>query len=442
MPRRIIHTCGAPSSPRSRPLNPSTPSRRAWLIYFVGVFAYVVAVTQRTTIGVAGVAAAARFHADAATLSLLAVLQLVVYAGMQVPVGMLIDRLGPRRLIIAGTTLMLVGQVLVGTAATLDIAIAGRVLVGAGDATVFTSVVRLVAAWFSGRIVPQLFQWLGLLGQLGQVVSAVPFALLLNESGWTHAFLSAAASVLLALVAAILVIRDHPAHAPPLARPASLRDSLRLLRAAMAQPGTWLGFWTHYTAMASTTTFSLMWGYPFMVHALGYAPALAAQLLIVPAAAGALAGPLLGRASARHPRRRTRLVLGVVALICLAWALLLAWPGSPPFALLLATLVAIGIGGPAAVIGFDHANAFNARESLGSANGVVNVGGFLASFLMMYLIGWVLDLRSAGNAATLYSLAAFKLALLVQYPVLGIGVAGLVWTRRRTRALAATPGAA
>lgn len=417
-------------------MNSTSLSRRAWLIYGVGVFGYIIAVTQRTTIGVAGVAAAARFHADAATLSLLAVLQLVVYAGMQIPVGMLIDRAGPRRLLIAGMSLMVGGQILVGIATGMTMAVAGRVLVGGGDAMVFTSVVRLVAAWFSGRIVPQLFQWLGLLGQLGQVVSAVPFALLLNESGWTHAFLSAAASVLLALVAIVLVVRDHPPQAPALARPETLRASLALLRAAMAQPGTWLGFWTHYTAMASVTMFSLMWGYPFMVHALGYAPGLAAQLLIVPVVAGALAGPLLGRASARHPRRRARLVLGITGLICVTWAGLLVWPGPPPFGLLLVTLVAMGIGGPAAVIGFDHANAFNPRESLGSANGVVNVGGFLASFLMMYLIGWILDLHSAGNPAALYSLAGFKLAFVVQYPVMGIGAAGLWWTHRRTRALA------
>lgn len=423
-------------------MNPASPSRRAWLIYGVGVFGYIVAVTQRTTIGVAGVAAAARFHADAATLSLLAVLQLVVYAGMQIPVGMLIDRAGPRKLLIAGMALMIGGQILVGVATGTTMAIAGRVLVGGGDAMVFTSVVRLVTAWFSGRIVPQLFQWLGLLGQLGQVISAVPFALLLNESGWIHAFLSAAASVLLALVAIVLVVRDHPPLAPALARPASLRDSLRLLRTAMAQPGTWLGFWTHYTAMASVTMFSLMWGYPFMVHALGYAPSRAAQLLIVPVVAGALAGPLLGRASARQPRRRARLVLHITGLICVTWIGLLVWPGRPPLALLLVTLVAMGIGGPAAVIGFDHANAFNPRESLGSANGVVNVGGFLASFLMMYLIGWVLDLHSAGHADTLYSLAGFKLAFAVQYPVLGVGVAGIVWTHRRTRALATAPHAA
>jgi hypothetical protein len=58
-------------------------SARSWLIFAVGVFGYLVAVMQRTTIGVAGVAATDRFHSTASLLSTLAVLQLIVYAGMQ-----------------------------------------------------------------------------------------------------------------------------------------------------------------------------------------------------------------------------------------------------------------------------------------------------------------------------------------------------------------------
>jgi Nitrate/nitrite transporter len=155
-------------------------SRRSWVIFGIGVFAYLVAVMQRTSIGVAGVAATDRFHVSAAVLSSMAVVQLIVYAAMQVPVGVLIDRVGSRALMIAGTALMVVGQVTVAFAPTITLAIVGRILVGAGDATVFTSLMRLVNSWFRGRLVPQLSQWIGNIGQLGQVLSAVPFALLLH----------------------------------------------------------------------------------------------------------------------------------------------------------------------------------------------------------------------------------------------------------------------
>src|SRR4051812_8818919 len=97
---------------------------------------------QRTTIGVAGVAATDRFHSSASVLSTLAVVQLVVYAAMQIPVGVLIDRVGSRRLMVVGTALMIAGQVTVAFAPTIGVAILGRILVGAGDATIFTSLMR------------------------------------------------------------------------------------------------------------------------------------------------------------------------------------------------------------------------------------------------------------------------------------------------------------
>jgi hypothetical protein len=101
-------------------------------------------------------------------------------------------------------------------------------------------------------------------------------------------------------------------------------------------------------------------------------------------------------------------------------------------------VVAISIGGPASQIGFDYARTFNPRRRLGAANGIVNVGGFTASFTMMFLIGVLLDLQNVGgDPADLYRLDAFRVALLVQYPIIGFGVIMLIRARRATRGLLA-----
>ncbi|WP_295126535.1 nitrate/nitrite transporter [uncultured Leifsonia sp.] len=409
-------------------------SRRSWVIFGIGVFAYLVAVMQRTSIGVAGVAATERFHVSAAVLSSLAVVQLIVYAAMQVPVGVLIDRVGSRALMIAGTALMVVGQVTVAFAPTITLAIIGRILVGAGDATVFTSLMRLVNSWFRGPIVPQLSQWIGNIGQLGQVLSAIPFALLLHQSGWTTAFLSAASVSVVALIGIVAAIRDRPAGSSEGPRPATWSESIRQLRISLARPGTQLGFWSHFTTQSSGTVFSLMWGLPFMVFALGIDPAEASGLLIVSVVAGLIAGPILGLLTARFPLRRSNLVLGIVGMMGAVWALVLLWPGTPPLWLLILLLVAIGIGGPGSLIGFDFARTSNPLHSLGSANGIVNVGGFLASFVMMFLIGVALDAQNtAHTTAGLYTLDSFRWAFAVQYVIIGLGVGFLVRARRRTR---------
>jgi sugar phosphate permease len=318
------------------------------------------------------------------------------------------------------------------------VAIVGRVLVGAGDATVFTSLIRLTNSWFRGKIVPQLSQWIGNIGQLGQVLSAVPFAIILHQSGWTTAFLSAASLSVVAFIGIVVVIKDRPVGSDEGPRPATWGESLRQLRISLSRPGTQLGFWSHFVTQSSGTVFSLMWGLPFMVYALGIDPAEASGLLIVSVVAGLISGPILGLLTARFPLRRSNLVLAIVALMGTVWALMLLWPGTPPFWLLILLLIVIGIGGPGSLIGFDFARTFNPLRSLGSANGIVNVGGFLASFIMMFLIGVALDgqnsLRVAsGGAPDLYALDSFRWAFAVQYVIIGIGVGFLIHARRRTR---------
>jgi sugar phosphate permease len=184
--------------------------------------------------------------------------------------------------------------------------------------------------------------------------------------------------------------------------------------------------------------FSLLWGFPLLTAGLGYSPGTASRLLTLIVLAGVVSGPVLGILTARYPMRRSNLVIGIVSMIGIAWTAVLLWPGHPPFWLVVTLVVVLGIGGPGSLIGFDFARTFNPMRSLGSANGVVNVGGFLASFVMMYLIGLVLDLENTariarGGPSDVFAWDSFRIALTVQYLVIGGGVLFLLRARRRTR---------
>lgn len=411
-------------------------SRRAFLVWGVAVLAYVLAVVQRSSLGVSGVDAQDRFAVSAAVLSTLAVVQIAVYAGLQIPVGIALDRVGPRRLVLLGAALLVVGQAVVAVSPTIGPAIAGRVLVGAGDAMTFISVIRLVPMWFSGPILPQISQWTGNLGQVGQILSAFPFAVLLHTAGWSPAFGVAAAASAVGLVLAFVFVKNGPVHVRtdtiPLPLPHSWRGAFHTFGHALRRPGTQLGFWSHYVTQSSGTVFSLLWGVP-MLRGLGYTPSEAAGFLTVIVVTGFVVGPVLGVLCARFPLRRSNLVLGIVVALAVVWTAILLWPGHPPTWLLVVLVVVMGIGGPGSLIGFDFARSFNPVGSLGSANGVVNVGGFLAAFVMMFLIGTILDVASRASGETVFAWTNFRLAFTVQYVVVGIGVVMLLHARRRTR---------
>jgi MFS family permease len=413
-------------------------SRRSWIVFSVAVFSYLIAVMQRSTLGVAGVDATEKFDVQAAALSSLAVVQLVVYAALQIPVGVVLDRVGPRPLIATGAVLMILGQVTLALAPSIGVAVIGRILVGAGDAMTFISVSRLISLWFSGRTLPLLSQAMGTIGQLGQVLSAIPFSITLHQLGWEPAYLSAAAISVLALVLVLVFVHNAPAGVVAVERAGGWPAAIHQLRDSLARPGTQLGFWSHFVTQSPGTVLALLWGFPFISVGLGYGPTTASLLLTLIVAVAIVAGPVLGILSARHPYRRSNMVLGIVGSIVVAWSAVLLWPGQPPVWLVIVLLVVVAVGGPGSLIGFDFARTFNPARSLGSASGVVNVGGFLASFVMMLLIGVVLDLvdRARGGSgipAELYSMESFRIAFLVQFPVLGIGVLFLLLTRRTTR---------
>jgi MFS family permease len=416
-----------------------TSTRRAWTVWSVGVAAYVVAVLQRTSLGVAGLETAQRFDTSASALASFAVLQLLVYAGLQVPVGLLLDRHGPRRLILVGAALMAGGQLVLAVSASVPLAVSGRVLVGAGDAMTFICVLRLVNAWFPSRQVALMTQATALVGQLGQVLSAVPLVALLHGPGWTPAFLSAAAlSVLVGLLVAV-VVRDSPT-GPLLSHDAlTVRQAVADLRSAWQHPGTRLGLWTHFTAQFSGTVFALLWGFPFLVSGESLPRRSASLLFTLFVVAGMAAAPFVGVMVQRHPLRRSWLVLGIVGFNVAAWTLVLAWPGRAPLWLIVVLVLTLALGGPGSMIGFDFARSFNPPNRLGTATGIVNVGGFVASLVTMLLVGIVLDLLGAGGDAG-YSLDDFKVALSVQYAVWALGLAGIVTTRRKVRARMAREG--
>ncbi|CCQ15300.1 Major facilitator superfamily permease [Rhodococcus sp. AW25M09] len=405
------------------------------MVWGVGVFAYVIGVLHRTSFGVAGLSAADRFSVSPSLLSSFVVLQVVVYAGMQIPAGVLLDRIGSRWMIAAGALVMASAQITLALTDSLPVAVTARAFVGVGDALTFISVLRLVPHWFTPRRVPIVSQLTGLLGQLGQVLSAVPFLILLNGPGWTFAFGSAAALGLLALVLVLALVRDRPdGNSAPEPEPTSMRQTLASIAQVWHRPGTRLGFFSHMGTQFSITVFALLWGVPYLTSAQGLSASTAGALLTVAVLAAVASGIVVGLLTGRYPMRRSWLVLAIMISNATMWAIVLALPGPAPLWLLVLLVVVISVGGPGSVIGFDYARTFNPSANLGTAQGMVNIGGFSASLLVIAAIGWILDAMGG------YTFESFRVAMLAQFPVWIVAMIGVLSSRRTTRRALAAEG--
>ena len=399
------------------------------MIWAVGLSVYALAVFHRSSLGVAGLMAADRFEIEATELATFTVLQLAVYAALQIPVGVALDRFGSRRMLLAGLVLMTLGQLAFALVSTFPLALAARAVIGAGDAMVFVSVIRLVTVWFLVRQASTVTQLTGQLGQLGAVVAAAPLSYLLHELGWTRAFALASTTGVVLMVAVAVLVTDSPYRQQGVER-VKLRALARTLRTVWGNPGTRLGMWTHFTVQFSTTVFAMLWGYPFLVQGQGLTSGAASTLLMVMTGWVIVSGLALSWLVGRHPFYRSWIVLGVVGSMVAAWSVVLARSEPSPTWLLVVLVCLVATGGPASMVGFDLARSFTPVEAVGRANGVVNVGGFSASLAAVALVGVVLEWREPAGVAA-YSLDDFRVALSVQYAFWALGTVQVLRYRRR-----------
>jgi len=376
------------------PLHTDPPGgRRAVAVWGLGVAVYFVAITYRTSLGVAGLDAAERFDINASALSTFSILQLLVYAGMQIPVGLLVDRLGTKKVLTLGVVLFTAGQFGFAFSDSYVGALACRALLGCGDAMTFISVLRLGSRWFPAKRGPIVAQVAGLIGMAGNLVTTLVLARLLGSFGWTPTFAGSALGGVLILVLVLVFLKDHPEGYAPAPAPHTEGSYVRRqISRAWREPGTRLGMWVHFTTQFPGMVFLLLWGMPFLVQAQGLARSTAGELLTLVVLSNMTVGMVYGQVIARHHTARAPLALGTVAVTATVWAAALGWPGHAPMWLLVVLCAVLGACGPASMIGFDFARPANPPERQGTAAGIVNMGGFTASMTTLLAVGVLLDL--------------------------------------------------
>ncbi|GAA4617952.1 MFS transporter [Saccharopolyspora hordei] len=408
------------------------PERRAWWIWGAAVVAYLAAVFHRGSLGVAGTQALDRFDVGPAALSAFTVLQVGIYAGMQVPTGLLVDRFGPRRVITVAVVLLGAGQVLFAVAGSYPAGLVARAVLGLGDALMWVSILRLVASHFSARHYALVATVSSALGALGGVAATFPLAMALQNLGWTATFLLVGALTLGYAAVTGTVVRDA---APGGAQPRRSGAVLEQVRTAWAVPGTRLAFWTHFCTMFASGALTLLWGFPYLVHGLGVPAPTASVLLSLLIIGQVVGGPVVGALIGRRPEWRMWLVVGYLGVNAVSWGVLLAWPqGRPPVAVVAAAFLVFALGGPVSSVAFALVRDYNPVQHVGTATGVANAGGHSATALGVLCVGLVLDLAEGMPGGSEYRVAMLALVALLLF---GASRTVVWWRRARAEVFAA-----
>jgi MFS family permease len=348
-----------------------------------------------------------------------------------VPTGVLVDRYGPRRLLVAAALVMGLAQLVFALVPSYPVALIARGVLGCGDALTWISVLRFAANHFTARRYPLVVALTAMAGSVGNIAATLPLAVSLHRVGWPVTF---GASAGLAIVVAVAVRTALPDRTPA-PRPvgglgeirAAASSVLDRVRAAWRMPGTRLGCWVHFSCMSSATAFAVLWGGEYLVKVGGFSAAGAGAVLMYGVIVAAIVAPTGGWVIGRRPIVRVPLALGVSAVTVAGWLTAsLAFGDTPPRAYIVTLFVVmIGLGGPVAMFAFALARDYNPPHTVGTASGVVNVGGFVSTVLIALGIGWVLSALGGSTPRTL------RWAVLVAVAVQLFGaVQMMLWTRR------------
>ncbi|WP_051329334.1 MFS transporter [Geminicoccus roseus] len=372
------------------------------------------------------------FAVPAAGLGVLAAAYFWAYAAVQIPVGVLVDRLGPRRLLIGASLVLAAGAGLFAMAGSLGLGTLARVLLGAASGVGYVGTLKLAGNWF-----PQqrfgLFAGLTLTaGTLGGVLGQVPLAVLVDAVGW-RASMAATALVALAIAFSVaLVLQDRPdgADRHEAGGQASVsvgRDLLDLLRTGL----TWKLFTITGAIGAPILTFAGLWGVPWLVQVHGLGRAQAGGIVSILLVTWAIGGPMSGWLSDRLGRRAPVLIGGSLVAAC-GWGLALLLPGLP-LAAVIACLVLAGLASGAMPVAFALARDQFGAARAGTAAGIVNSSVLLAGAMVQILVGALLDLTWEGQVldeVRVYGSEGWRAAMAV-LPACGLLATGAALSLRR-----------
>ena len=354
---------------------------RVFLPFVVG---YYLSYLFRTINALIAAPLASELGLGADDLGLLTSVYFLTFAAAQIPIGILLDRYGPRRVQSALLVVAAFGAALFASSDNFLALIAGRALIGLGVAAALTAGLKALVLWFPRDRLPFLNGLMVMLGALGAVTATSPAELLLAWIGWRKLFdLFAAVTGGCALMIYLLVPEIGPAS------PITTRAVVASLGKIYADPRFWRLAPLSATSIGTAWSLQGLWAAQWLTDVEGLGRAALVQYLFMMAVALSLGALLLGVLADQLGRRGVgpEALLGIVAVVFMTaqLALILRWP--VPSYVLWAIVAAVGA---ATVLSYAILAEHFPREFAGRANAALNVFHIGGAFVLQYATGAVL----------------------------------------------------
>jgi len=348
---------------------------------------YYLSYVFRTVNAVAAPDLVADTGLGADALGFLTSMYMAAFAVLQLPLGILLDRFGPRRVEAALLTLAAAGSLVFAFSDGLLGLSIGRALIGAGVSCCMMAAFKAFAMWFAPHRLPSVYACLLAFGALGAISATVPVEWFLGVLDWRTLFIGLGVFAMALSLAVFTIVPDH--HEPP--GHTTFTDQLRGLGLVFRDP-FFLGI-APLAAVSMGTSLSIhgLWAGPWLRDVAGFGrDAVATHLLIIAASLGIgfLALGLLTERLTRLGLRPVTVAAGGMTAFMIAIAILAVGLTGP---MLWVLLVGVGFLAASGSLSYSLLSRHFGRHLAGRANTALNVLVFLAAFTIQWAIGGVLS---------------------------------------------------
>jgi len=395
------------------------------LLWMLLIMLHLVTSFHRVSFNVLADPLTAQFGLSGVGLGNLAAAYTYMYVLMQIPGGIFVDRLGPRRIAFLTGMSMAAGSILIGLAPAASYIFLGRMLIGFGGSIVLINIFKFQASWFRRIEFATMSGFALLISTGGSLLAATPLAAAVSAYGWRLSFIVfGVVTVLIALVSALLV-RNSPADIYGPSINLSGIDSsdvkaapfnIKVLSAVLSNRRILIPFLINFGTYGGFIVFAGTWGVSYLVHVYGINVEQASTYMTFAYMGYMIAAPSAGMLSARLNSLKIP-TLAMVASAVLFWLLLIIWPGGRiPLWMFYFISLLIGFGGASTVLSFPMARAVSIPGYTGIITAAVNLGVFLGMAVLQPLFGLLLDKGWTGmvlDGVRIYPPEAYRFGFMV-----------------------------
>lgn len=383
-----------------------------WVIWLLAIFFYFYEFFVRVGPSVMIPELMQAFHISGGQVGAISASYFYAYAIMQLPVGMLMDRFGPKVLLTIASVLCGLSSILFGMAEGKALAYIARIIMGGSSAFGFVGMIYVSAQFFPKARTAFLIGFGESLGVLGAVFGESLFGFFVKDFGWRSSSIAIGfVGLILGLLILCVMKGGKPVHTKGTVM--TLKTLIEALRVTFATGQMWLLALVAWLCYSTINAFGSLWGNSFLKTNYGYGFAMAgfaASMIFLGRICG---GPIIGYVGKKVHHKKQILFLCSI-LSALALFLLIYSP--LPIHWVFATIFFVGFLSAAQLYNYGIAIEINPTKAKATAVAFVNFVVFIGSSVLQPFIGWLLDFFWDGTVqggVAVYSPRDYRYALTI-----------------------------